>query len=71
MKFFNKLRAKFHGVPYRINDFFYNYVIMERMPDNADILVRLADGSIRRCDEELPELLVTHWMEIPKLQKNG
>ena len=29
MNFFNKLRAKFHGVPYRINDFFYNYVIME------------------------------------------
>lgn len=42
-----------------------------RIPDNANILVRLEDGSIRRYDEELPELLVTHWMEIPKLQKNG
>lgn len=40
-----------------------------RMPDNADVLVRLADGSIRRYEERFPELLVTHWMEIPKLPK--
>lgn len=38
-----------------------------RIPDNADIIVRLEDGSIRRYEERLPELLVTHWMEIPKL----
>lgn len=38
-----------------------------RILDNADIIVRLEDGSIRRYEERLPELLVTHWMEIPKL----
>ena len=38
-----------------------------RIPGNADIIVRLEDGSIRRYEERLPELLVTHWMEIPKL----
>ena len=38
-----------------------------RMPDDADIVVRFEDGSIRRYGEKFPELLVTHWMEIPKL----
>lgn len=38
-----------------------------RIPDNADIIVRLEDGTIRRYEERLPDLLVTHWMEIPEL----
>ena len=42
---------------------------VRRKPSNADILVRLKDGSIRRYEERFPELLVTHWMEIPQLPK--
>lgn len=38
-----------------------------KMPKDADILLRFEDGSIRRYEEELPELLVTHWMEIQKV----
>lgn len=42
-----------------------------RILDNADILVRFTDGTVRRYDEEFPEILVTHWMEIPELPEKG
>lgn len=47
MKFFNKLRAKFHGVPYRINDFFYNDVIMAGTESGCYpyVNVRRSDGT--------------------------
>lgn len=35
-----------------------------KIPNDVDILIRFEDGSIKRYDEELPELLVTHWCEI-------
>ena len=47
MKFFNKLRAKFHGVPYRINGFFYNFVIMAGTESGhyPYVNVRRSDGT--------------------------
>lgn len=40
------------------------------MPNGVDVLVRFEDGTIRRYEEDLPELLVTHWCEIPKFEIN-
>lgn len=39
-----------------------------KIPNDVDILIRFEDGSIKRYDEELPELLVTHWCEIPQFK---
>lgn len=40
-----------------------------KIPNDVDILIRFEDGSIKRYDEELPELLVTHWCEIPQFKE--
>ena len=42
-----------------------------KIPNDVDILIRFEDGSIKRYDEELPELLVTHWCEIPQFEIKG
>ena len=40
-----------------------------KIPNDVDILIRFEDGSIKRYDEELPELLDTHWCEIPQFKE--
>lgn len=40
-----------------------------KIPNDVDILIRFEDGSIKRYDEELPELLVTHWCEMPQFKE--
>lgn len=47
----------------------WHEISSDKIPNNVDILIRFEDGSIKRYDEELPELLVTHWCEIPQFKE--
>lgn len=47
----------------------WHEISRDKIPNNVDILIRFEDGSIKRYDEELPELLVTHWCEIPQFKE--
>lgn len=44
------------------------------IPNDKDVLIRMANGEIRRYDEDwesefLLDGIVTHWMEIPEFKK--
>ena len=47
----------------------WHEISRDKIPNDVDILIRFEDGSIKRYDEELPELLVTHWCEIPQFKE--
>lgn len=47
----------------------WHKISRDKIPNDVDILIRFEDGSIKRYDEELPELLVTHWCEIPPFKE--
>ena len=47
----------------------WHEISRHKIPNDVDILIRFEDGSIKRYDEELPELLVTHWCEIPQFKE--
>lgn len=47
----------------------WHEISRDKNPNDVDILIRFEDGSIKRYDEELPELLVTHWCEIPQFKE--
>lgn len=47
----------------------WHEISRDKIPNDVDILIRFEDGSIKRYDEDLPELLVTHWCEIPQFKE--
>ena len=49
----------------------WHEISRDKIPNDVDILIRFEDGSIKRYDEELPELLVTHWCEIPQFKEES
>lgn len=48
----------------------WHEISRDKIPNDVDILIRFEDGSIKRYDEELPELLVTPGARYHNLRRS-